>query len=213
MIKAIIFDFDGVIVESVGVKADGFAKLYEPYGKEIVEKVINHHYSNGGVTRYEKFRFYHKEFMGFDLTDDEIEDLGGKFSDYVVKRIIKAPYVKGALEFIKEYNGKYDMFISTGTPQDEIEMITRLKNVDIFFKDIFGSPDNKLVHIKNIMRKNHYRNEQVVFIGDSVEDKKAAKEEKLTFIARWEAGNNLHANEKFKIKNLYELEDVLMQLN
>ena len=30
MIKGILFDFDGVIVESVGVKADGFKKLYEP---------------------------------------------------------------------------------------------------------------------------------------------------------------------------------------
>jgi|TARA_Y100000310_G_C20519292_1_gene732839 phosphoglycolate phosphatase-like HAD superfamily hydrolase len=53
----------------------------------------------------------------------------------------------------------------------------------------------------------------VVFIGDSVEDKKAAMEQQLMFIARSEAGNKLHSNEKYKIKNLYELKDVLMEFN
>ena len=99
MIKAIIFDFDGVITESVGVKADGFAMLYEPHGKEIMDKVIEHHYANGGVSRYEKFRFYHKEFLGYNLSDDELKKLCKKLSKFVVKRIIEAPYVKGAINF------------------------------------------------------------------------------------------------------------------
>ena len=63
------------------------------------------------------------------------------------------------------------------------------------------------------MSTNHYRREQVVFIGDSIEDKKAAMEQQLMFIARSKAGNKLHSNEKYKIKNLYELKDVLMEFN
>jgi HAD superfamily hydrolase (TIGR01549 family) len=213
MIKVIIFDFDGVIVESVGIKADGFAMIYEPYGKVVVEKVVNHHYENGGVSRYEKFCYCHKKFLGINLKNAEIEDLGKRFADYVVEKIIRAPYVKGAFEFLEKYNGKYDMFISTGTPQDEIEMITRLKNINKYFIDIYGSPKKKSNHIENILSTNHYRREQVVFIGDSVEDKKAAMEQQLMFIARSEAGNKLHSNEKYKIKNLYELKDVLMEFN
>ena len=57
MVRNIIFDFDGVISESVGVKADGFAMIYKEYGTNIVDKVLNHHYANGGVSRYEKFRY------------------------------------------------------------------------------------------------------------------------------------------------------------
>ena len=55
MIKAIIFDFDGVIAESVNVKTEAFASLYEPYGKDVVNKVEQHHLANGGVSRFEKF--------------------------------------------------------------------------------------------------------------------------------------------------------------
>mgnify|MGYP006077874289 FL=1 len=51
-IKAIIFDYDGVIAESVNVKTEAFAELYKPYGTDIVQKVIKHHEANGGVSRF-----------------------------------------------------------------------------------------------------------------------------------------------------------------
>ena len=55
MVKNIFFDFDGVIADSVNVKTEAFEKIYLPYGKEIAEKVINHHRENGGMSRFEKF--------------------------------------------------------------------------------------------------------------------------------------------------------------
>ena len=41
MIKAIIFDFDGVIVESVKLKSNAFASIYKPYGLKIMKKVFD----------------------------------------------------------------------------------------------------------------------------------------------------------------------------
>ena len=51
-IKAIIFDFDGVIVESLDIKTGAFKKLYEVFSEEIATKVVNHHLINGGISRY-----------------------------------------------------------------------------------------------------------------------------------------------------------------
>ena len=51
-IKSIIFDYDGIIAESVNVKTEAFAELYKPFGKDIVQKVMKHHESNGGVSRF-----------------------------------------------------------------------------------------------------------------------------------------------------------------
>ena len=213
MIRAIIFDFDGVITESVGVKADGFAMIYESYGKEVVTKVIDHHYINGGVSRYKKFCYYHKNFLGIALSDVELRKLSLRFSNFVVERIIKSPYVKGALEFLELNYKKYDLFISTGTPQDEINKIIKSKGIDYYFNAIFGSPKNKFNHIEKIMMNNNYSKEEVVFIGDSIQDKIAAGDKQLTFIGRIEGENTQLLYEKYKVNDLTELEGLLEIIN
>ena len=48
MIKNILFDFDGVLVESVSIKAKAFEKMYLPYGVEMARRVVNHHLFRGG---------------------------------------------------------------------------------------------------------------------------------------------------------------------
>jgi len=47
--KLLIFDFDGVLADSVEVKTEAFALLYKPYGQKVVEKVVSHHRDNGGI--------------------------------------------------------------------------------------------------------------------------------------------------------------------
>ena len=59
MHKAIIFDFDGVIADTLQLKTDAFAELYSPFGDHIIKKVVSHHKMNLGVSRFEKIKFYH----------------------------------------------------------------------------------------------------------------------------------------------------------
>ena len=63
MFKAVIFDFDGVLVESVDVKTNAFKKLFEKEPEEVVEKIIEYHLKNGGISRFEKFRYYYRHFL------------------------------------------------------------------------------------------------------------------------------------------------------
>ena len=65
MVNAIIFDFDGVVLESLNVKTNAFKKLYEPYGSDISKKVVEHHLENGGVSRFDKIKFYHNIFFTY----------------------------------------------------------------------------------------------------------------------------------------------------
>jgi len=60
LIKNIIFDFDGVICESVDIKTGAFYEMYLPYGEMIAQKVKEHHIQNGGMSRYDKFEYLEK---------------------------------------------------------------------------------------------------------------------------------------------------------
>ena len=83
MLKGIIFDFDGVIAESVQVKTDAFAALYASYGADNVSKVVEHHEANGGMSRFEKIRLYHESFLNRTVTKEEITNLASQFSELV----------------------------------------------------------------------------------------------------------------------------------
>ena len=51
--RAIIFDFDGVIVESEEIKTRAFISMYRGYGPAVVEAAVAHHRANGGIDGHE----------------------------------------------------------------------------------------------------------------------------------------------------------------
>ena len=210
-IKAIIFDFDGVIAESVNVKTEAFSKMYAKYGSDIAKKVVEHHLSHGGISRFEKFKFYHKEYFGIELTNQQLQELANQFSELVVQKVIAAPYVPGALEFIQNNYKYYDLFISSGTPEDEIIEIMTEKKIDIYFNSIHGSPGEKTDHVKNIISQKDYGKDEIIFIGDADTDILAAKENDIPIVLRVHPYSNCNCdyNNLIKIENLINLVDVL----
>jgi|TARA_Y100000310_G_scaffold36997_1_gene34777 HAD superfamily hydrolase (TIGR01549 family) len=209
MIKAIIFDFDGVIVESVNIKSTAFSEMYKAHGRDVVEKVLAHHLLNGGISRFEKFRFYHKQYLGVSLTKSELAKIANQFSNLVVDKVISAPYVPGAYEFLSEYNNIYDFYISTGTPDAEIIRILKAKQIEVFFKGVYGSPEKKSEHVRRILSNGEYQKNEVIFVGDSVTDREAARNNNIPFIARVAGGNGKLETEKLTISNLENFSELI----
>ena len=182
MLKGIIFDFDGVIAESVQVKTDAFSSLYEQYGDNIVTKVIEHHEANGGMSRFEKIKLYHGSYLNKAITNEEIEELANQFSKLVVKKVIDSPYVPGVFKFIQKCYEKYNLFISTGTPTNEMEQILIGRCIAEYFIEIHGSPEKKSVHISKIMSKYNYIPDELIFYGDANTDIDAAEQANVPFV-------------------------------
>ncbi|MBL7129817.1 MAG: HAD family hydrolase [Candidatus Omnitrophica bacterium] len=210
MIKAIIFDFDGVIAESVDIKTKAFAKLFEQEGEEIVKRVVDYHLSNTGVSRYEKFKHIYKEMLKKTLTEVEFQGLCNKFKNIVVDSVVKAPFVRGAKEFLENYVSKYKFFIASATPQDEIEDIVTQKQLLRYFMGVYGAPKKKTDIAKEIISDNNLLPEEIVYIGDALSDYEAANTNSINFIAR--INNNEHIFDDIyciKMENLVNLEDIL----
>ena len=84
--NTIFWDFDGVIKDSVSVKADAFEQLFSPFGIELA-KVRKHHEKNGGISRYEKIPIY-LNWASVKLSSINIEDYEKKFSFLVKKKLL-----------------------------------------------------------------------------------------------------------------------------
>ena len=213
MVNAIIFDFDGVVLESLNVKTNAFKKLYEPYGSDISKKVVEHHLENGGVSRFDKIKFYHNIFLGEDIDEKKIQKIAQKFSEMVVNEIMKVPFVDGAKQFIEDNYKRYLMFISSATPTNELNFICKQRKIAKYFQGIFGSPDSKSKHISSIITNYSLNNREIVFIGDSSSDLDAANTHNLTFIARLSGVSNNLVNEKYTLSDLNKLGRIISIIN
>ena len=101
-IKAIIFDFDGVLAESVHIKSEAFYKLYLPFGEDVAQKVLVHHLENGGMSRFDKFKIYHEKYLNITLNESGLNELVEGFSDLVKNAVVAVNEVKGANQFLNE---------------------------------------------------------------------------------------------------------------
>lgn len=181
-IKAIVYDFDGVICDSVNEKTKAFASLYSRYGADIEQKVIKYHLLNGGISRFEKIKYYEENILNRKVTQNEINNLANNFSNLVKNKVIESNYIKGADLFIKKNYKLVQQYICTGTPENEMLEILIKKGIDIYFKSIFGSPKSKDQILENIIAETKLHTTEIIYFGDAITDFNAAKRLNIPFI-------------------------------
>ncbi len=181
--KTIFWDFDGVIKDSVSVKSDAFEELFLPFGFEVAKKIKVHHEENGGMSRYEKLPIY-LDLVGENPSSDLICKYERKFSKLVKNRVIKSPWVKGVLEYLKKNIQNQRFFLVTATPQKEIEEILKKLRISRYFDKVIGSPTKKKDALKSLIKKEKIDINHSIMIGDSNSDYEAAKDNQVDFIFR-----------------------------
>lgn len=194
--KALIFDFDGVLADSVEVKTAAFAELYKPYGQTVMKQVIDHHRANGGMSRFEKFRHYHPEFLGKEINDEKVDRLSREFSIMVVNKVINSPEIPGATGFLEKYCKEKICCVNSGTPEVEIREIVRKRRWDHFFQKVYGSPETKFNNLNKIVEAYSGLNENdFLFFGDALSDLNAAVKAGIDFIGIGHFQNSILAGE------------------
>ena len=180
--KALFFDFDGVLADSVEVKTRAFAKLFESYGHAVEAKVVEHHRKNGGMTRVDKFRHYYREFLGKALDEAELQQLCNDFSRLVVDEVVSSPEIPGAENFLKKWHNTVKCFVVSATPDEEIKEIVKRRGIDIYFHEILGSSCSKSDNVNYLLNKYGIAPDQCLFFGDAGSDYRAAATSGVDFI-------------------------------
>ena len=77
MIKSIIFDFDGVILDSNKIKSNAFTKLFKDKNKnqENLDMIIRYHKDNMGISRNKKIKFYYENILKQKITNKEVDKI------------------------------------------------------------------------------------------------------------------------------------------
>ena len=182
MIKNIIFDFDGVILDSVPVKTEAFRKLFSEYNKELVDRFVEYHLKNGGVSRYDKIRYFFNSLLKKSISNEEIVSLANKYSLLTKEKLSDPKYlIYDTLRFIEKNYKRYNMHIASGADEGDLKYICQKLEINNYFKTIEGSPRKKDNIIRGILNRHNYRVDETILIGDSINDFEAARANNIRF--------------------------------
>ncbi len=179
---ALVFDFDGVLVESVDVKTRAFAALYEEHGQGVAAAVVAHHLAHGGLSRFEKFRHCHRAFLGRELSGGEERALGGRFAALVEDAVVAANWIPGAREFLETWSARLPIYVASGTPEDELLRIVERRSMARYFAGVRGAPAKKDELIAGFARAAGLAPGRVLMVGDSTTDYEGAVQAGADFL-------------------------------
>ena len=182
--KNLIFDFDGVLAESNEIRFNGFRQLFKKFPRYQVDRLIAYAKANGGVSRYEKIRYFFKEIRGESVAIERVQELAERFSDLVYQEVVDARPVKGSLEFLAQNFSVFDFALVSGSDQIELRSVCHAREIEHFFKEILGSPINKKENLARLLKNLAWKASETVYIGDSKNDLEAANANCIIFIGR-----------------------------
>ncbi|WP_072682435.1 HAD family hydrolase [Arcobacter sp. LA11] len=182
MIKNIIFDFDGVILDSMPTRDYGFREIFKEFDNNLVEKLIDYHNINGGLSRFVKIRYFYEELLNKNISDNEVQLLANSFSKIMKNELIKKKYlITNTVEFIINNHIKYNLHIASGSEHNELNYLCEKLELKDFFLTINGSPIKKNIIVENIINHNNYLKNETILIGDSINDYEAAQANQIKF--------------------------------
>ena len=203
MIKTIFWDFDGVILDSMPIRDYGFREIFEEFDKELVDKLLEYHTLNGGLSRYVKIRYFYNTLLGVEVSDEKVQEYADRFSTIMRAELINKKYlIKETVDFIEKNYQNYNFHIVSGSDEKELNYLCKELDLTKYFKTIEGSPTPKNDLVKKILEKYKYDPKETILIGDSINDYEAANINGMKFYGY--NNEKLREMSKVYLENFYD---------
>lgn len=188
--EAVIFDFDGVILDSAPMKTNGFLGLYGVEDPEVEARLRAIVWKNGGVSRYKTIAILERELFGRTPTQEEVDTLALRYAAVVDSRVNDCPLIAGAAELLAALNGTPCHLVS-GTPHETLVGTVRAKRLGEHFHSVTGSPNVKAEVFARILETGGHDPARTLVVGDSLTELEAARANGTAFVgvARADAPN------------------------
>ena len=182
--KTILFDCDGVILNSNKIKTRAFRLASIPFGKEASNTLEDYHLRHGGISRYEKFDYFLTTIVQIkcrekkDLYFNKMLEI---YAAETTKGLLDAEITYG-LEKFRDKTKEASWLVVSGGDQQQLNYVLKRKNIiHLFDGGVFGSPDKKNEIITREMKKGNI-NLPALSLGDSALDHKVSIVNGIDFI-------------------------------
>ena len=187
--KSIVFDCDGVILDSNSIKTNAFFDTVSPYGIRGANALLAYHIKNGGISRYEKFKHflrviypaYCRESNVTAKTAPSLNALLAKYGEEVFERLKLCDTAENLSE-LRQSTSSSKWLIVSGSDQVELRKLIKHRKLGQYFDaGVFGSPATKFSIVKEQIKLGNIQY-PALFLGDSRLDFQVAHHYAIDFI-------------------------------
>ena len=200
--KSIVFDCDGVILNSNKIKTRAFKIASFPFGHEASSSLVDYHLKNGGISRYAKFDYFLENIVSINSEKNKelyLNKMLKVYSEKTKKGLLDSEITYG-LRTLRNKTKDSSWSIVSGGDQAQLNSVFAKKKImHLFNGGIFGSPDTK----NQILNRELVRGSiklPALFLGDTELDHQVSVTNGLDFIfvSGW---TEFRSYEEYCVKN------------
>lgn len=183
MIKAVIFDIDGTLVDSVDLHAQAWKEAFKQFGKDIPYQQIRHQIGKGG-----------DQLMPVFFTKEELEEFGEEMEKYrselykrdYLARVHAFPQVRELFERIKA-DGKR-IALASSAKEDELGRYKKIAHIEDLVEEATSADDadkskpHPDIFKAALQQLGEIAHNEVIVVGDTPYDAEAAGKIRLRTI-------------------------------
>ena len=178
---AVVFDFDGTLVDSNEIKWRAFDTVFAGFPDRLPE-ISAYCRAHNHTPRDVKFRHVYETMLGVPYTPDVARRIENRFEAETTSAIIAAPEIPGASACLAALAAQLRLGLLSSTPDAILRQIVRARGWEDRFAWVQGAPVNKREWLDALSRRVGAAPRSIVFCGDTPEDHEAAAAAGCSFV-------------------------------
>ncbi|MBN1676645.1 MAG: HAD family hydrolase [Kiritimatiellae bacterium] len=216
MITCVVFDFDGVLVDSNRIKRDAYFEVFGAFG-DVRDLVLAGLSEEPAADRYAVIRLILAKLRASGLRSADASDARDlqscvqRYGQICEEATIRCPEVPGASSCLRNLAGRYTLYVNSGTPTSALRTVIRARSWERFFEDVLGSPGSKAGNLGHIVRREAAEPDTVLFVGDRQHDLAAACACGCHFVGVRNPDNDFGTEDVLCVDDLHGLERLIRE--
>ena len=209
MIRCLVLDFDGVLVDSNAVKHHAYFDVFAPVpgAAAIVAEVLRtHRFGN----RYDVIGAVLRRLGEIRGTDEgaAVARYAERYNEICEEHAATCAEIDGASACLRRWADRTPLYVNSATPEAPLRRIVARRAWQGLFRGVFGGPATKVDNLERAWRDAGVDAAEALFVGDREADRRAAAACGCPFIGFQDPGNDFEATVT-RVASLRELDHLL----